>query len=347
MKTRLAVLGLSLGLALLLLSRPFRRPTSFPDDRAAFVAFGKTAQPHVIVGEFAGQESLRYASGNFQPQRVPSQLPGASSTSGPWPGLKHWRPPDTEVAVGNVTQLPGLVVSQRRTQLRTSIGGVIHSLEVSAGDCVEENQPLIVIDDAEIHLRISESSQRIAAAEAALAEAELNVKYSQDRHQVMRDLRSQRAAPVSEVLESEFEFKAAAARLRALQHRVSELRESHKLLERHRDEHIAVAPFRAVVTSVQRFPRQYVPAGEVVLLLESCDMWLKVQAPVDASRQRQPEFSLLHRGRRHRLALHRWEFSLNADGTRTAFLEMPEELGLASGQILEVCVAPAGEGRER
>ena len=162
-------------------------------------------------------------------------------------------------------EVTGSVVSPRRALLSPAIAGLVQSVNVNAGDLIEQGDRILALDAelAELALR---------RAQAAAAEAEAARLEAQRRFDEAAALDSS-AIPATEVRSRQAAVDVAAASLQAARATVAE-----RQAELNR--HVIRAPFAGAVVSRAAESGEWVAPGEgVIELLAVDELWFDFQLP--------------------------------------------------------------------
>jgi len=128
---------------------------------------------------------------------------------GPDPGA-HDRVARGQVQDVVTSAVAGEIKSAHQTQVKAEIAGTVVALHAQRGDRVEKGQLIVSLDPADLDARISQAHGQIAAAKAALAEAQAQESSAEPLARRVQQLLAQGAAT------QDAADKATAGRLSAL-----------------------------------------------------------------------------------------------------------------------------------
>ncbi|PPS31866.1 efflux transporter periplasmic adaptor subunit [Pseudomonas amygdali pv. morsprunorum] len=156
---------------------------------------------------------------------------------------------------GTTVRFIGTVRQQERASLAFESAGTLTELRVDIGDTVEKDQVLASIDRQPAQLRLQEAQASLRLARAQAVERELNYQ----RQKRLLAAGSVAQSVVESALASSEQAKAEQVRAQA------EQALAHRELDRTR----LIAPFAGRVVARHAQPRTVLPAGQVVLDIES------------------------------------------------------------------------------
>jgi multidrug efflux pump subunit AcrA (membrane-fusion protein) len=270
-------------------------------------------------------------------QRI-TPIHSSSASAATAPAEQSPAPASLELETNRFLEIPALAVPTRRAPVFVAVSGVISQLGVDEGAHVTAGQVLATIDETEINSSIAEQTERTAAIVSLVGQAQAELDYAKHQLEVNRQISNESPGAISrsQLVADQYRLTAATAKLESLKHQVTQ--EEHQLagLRQRRTKHHCVAPFAGVVTQTIRFANQYAPEGDVVLWLEESKKELKLHVPMVGHEQLR--FSLFANRQWHQLKVARFQPNVNADGSRTVFLELPDRLELLSGQLIKVHV---------
>lgn len=147
-----------------------------------------------------------------------SWLLAALAMAGGVAAVAFW--PPSAVTVAEVRQGPvveaiyatGTIRSQQAAQVKSEVAGTVRQRLVEAGERIAAGAPLVILDDREQPLAVTEASAAVDQAEAALRQAESNLALLQ--RGARPEERDQSAANLKQV---EAELQAAVDELRRLE----------------------------------------------------------------------------------------------------------------------------------
>ncbi|RMV79262.1 efflux RND transporter periplasmic adaptor subunit [Pseudomonas amygdali] len=156
---------------------------------------------------------------------------------------------------GTTVRFIGTVRQQERASLAFESAGTLTELRVDIGDAVEKDQVLASVDRQPAQLRLQEAQASLRLARAQAVERELNYQ----RQKRLLAAGSVAQSVVESALASSEQAKAEQVRAQA------EQALAHRELDRTR----LIAPFAGRVVARHAQPRTVLPAGQVVLDIES------------------------------------------------------------------------------
>ena len=218
--------------------------------------------------------------------------------------------------------LPGLVEPQRTFRLRARVSGQLH-VSVEVGDAVKPGDCLMQVNSDEIETRIRRQKAKIDALrvslEASRYAAAAALVEKQSDHQLM------------EVgLDSEIE---------SAKHMLNAELELLEELKLQRDHHVLTAPFDGKVLTLLAGQREFITVGETLGTLASRSLRLKVHLPKEMFRRpNSHEFQVLLGDSWHLLQPTELSGSINADGSRTILLSIPQPCHLLPGEVIDIHV---------
>jgi RND family efflux transporter MFP subunit len=166
-------------------------------------------------------------------------------------------------------ELTGSITARRQSRLSARTSGLIHKLQVDAGDTVAQGDVLMDLDPALAALALERAVAARRQAELELAEAERLVTEGRN------------LAKVGGFSRSEAETRETNVRVRRalLESLTVQVREQEETIARHR----LPAPFAGVISRKLAEEGEWVQTGTPVLeLVETGSPWLDVQAPQEA-----------------------------------------------------------------
>lgn len=176
--------------------------------------------------------------------------------------------PAHESAISEVIQLTGTVTAVSDARLSVSTGGLVTTLEVDAGDRVEQGQELLGLD-AEL------ARYQYHSARAALTQAQHAFDDARRRHEEAKVLAPQRSIAESVV-------KDLAAEVLEDEAALEEVRANAGYRKGVLDRHRLLAPFSGVISSRSVELGEWVSPGQPVLRLVSTEnLRLDFQVPED------------------------------------------------------------------
>lgn len=172
--------------------------------------------------------------------------------------------------------LTGTITSERTSALSPRVSGLVATVNVDAGDEVNQGDTLIQLDTELAELAL-------ARAEAAVSEARAQLDEAIRLRDEARKLLASQNIPATQVRATEAEV---AIRRAALQRLRVEAREQRERLQRH----TVVAPFDGVISRKLTEEGEWVDTGTPVLeLVETEHLRLDVQAPQDLYQAIKPD----------------------------------------------------------
>lgn len=181
----------------------------------------------------------------------------------------------------------GVVVARNRSDVSSSIGGVLVSVSVRPGDRVDAGAPIAVIDPSQVDSEIGVARAELRASLSARASAEVDLAEAGEKlsrfERVGREL-------ADEVVGAEAgaAIRYAVKRARAVFGRADAEVQRHRrrigLLESRRGQTRVTAPFAGTVANRYLDPGGVVAPGQpIVRLIESDQPWVRFAVPADQS----------------------------------------------------------------
>jgi RND family efflux transporter MFP subunit len=167
--------------------------------------------------------------------------------------------------IADETPVGGTVAGTETYDARARIGGTVVKVLVERGDVVKKGQLLAVIEDTKLPGQVAAATQQRAAAEAAVALAETNLKR-------MQSLLPLDAASPLQVEQAETQLKAAQAQLAATNMQASGV-------EGASTDGRVVAPAAGVVSVLRGVAGTIVMPGEPVATVDSTPLVVRLALP--------------------------------------------------------------------
>jgi len=162
-----------------------------------------------------------------------------------------------ERPIVRTVRVSGTVTSPRNAVLSPSVGGLVASIAVDAGDRVAEGDSLVQLDDELARLELLRREAELAQARAALADAERRLDEAER-------VRSASAIAETEIKSRQSTAEQAAAALSAAE---AAYRQQQAVVERHRVE----APFAGVISERLADIGEWVSPGTGLVELVAID----------------------------------------------------------------------------
>ncbi len=132
----------------------------------------------------------------------------------------------------------GIVVPIKKVELSFPTGGIVKAVEVTAGDPVKANQPLVILDTAILEARVAE-------AEAAVITQSTTLKY----------------------LQRTVDVGASQERLDAAQANIDSAKAAVDIAKAQLAQATLMAPFDGTVASVDIHPAEFANPGQIVVTM--------------------------------------------------------------------------------
>jgi multidrug efflux pump subunit AcrA (membrane-fusion protein) len=232
--------------------------------------------------------------------------------------------------------LTGLVTACRAA-IRAPVAGRVTKVAVREEQVVRAGEQLVQIDDTEMRLELLRQKARAESLQEDIREARSHLEVAKNDLERTERLFRTRAVAEQSVIASRHLVDARNARLSSVEGQARAEECNLKLIDYRLRNYQVLAPFSGLVTEVVRQPDTYAQQGEILLHIESLRKEVKIQLPMMAAVELdQLKFSLFHDSQWIRLPVTRVRASSNADGSRTIILALAPDMGLISGQMVQV-----------
>ena len=167
------------------------------------------------------------------------------------------RPPSI-AAASSVLDASGYVVARREATVSSKLTGKVEEILVEEGMRVEKDQIVARLDAATQQAQLDLSNAQVAAAQAALAEIEAQLRATRLERDRLRDLAKRQLTSVSSLDAAEANFDALAARLDTGRENVKVAERNSALARDGLDNMTIRAPFGGMVVSKNAQPGEMI-----------------------------------------------------------------------------------------
>jgi RND family efflux transporter MFP subunit len=168
------------------------------------------------------------------------------------------RRPPSIAAASSVLDASGYVVARREATVSSKLTGKVEEILVEEGMRVEKDQVVARLDAATQQAQLDLSNAQVAAAQAALAEIEAQLRAARLERDRLRDLAKRQLTSASSLDAAEANFDALAARLETGRENVKVSERNSALARDALDNMTIRAPFGGMVVSKNAQPGEMI-----------------------------------------------------------------------------------------
>lgn len=152
----------------------------------------------------------------------------------------------------------GYVTARREATVSSKITGRVVEVKIEEGQHVKQGDELARLDDSNIIRNLKLAEAQLAAATAAVAEAEVWVDNAEREYQRIKALATDNVASVSVLDRAHAEFKARQAQLETLRAQVEVAKREVDVWQQQLEDTVIRAPFSGIVTSKNAQPGEMI-----------------------------------------------------------------------------------------